>query len=232
MVGAFGSSRGRAVTVILGGLLMQGPAGAPAGVIIEKTELLRVSTVASRLQTFGWNVFTLYYPTHSENVIQYRFYKHFLIPVKAAWGVSVWEYPRSAGRKATSESFFLSNENTWNILVGAHALLLFTCIFKSCDSAISGAEKSPAEIAFQFVLYWVSCFTAHSRSPLSVSVWSWCRQAVTFGLKYIMVTHPPVYKLCYWGLIQTWAEMTNNAEQRVHFVSFYKVCTVKRLMWI
>ena len=64
---------GRAVAVILGGLLTQGPAWAPAGVIIEKTGLLRVSAEASRLGTFGWNVFTLYYPTHSENVIQYSF---------------------------------------------------------------------------------------------------------------------------------------------------------------
>lgn len=68
-----GATTGRAVAVILGGLLMQGPAGAPAGVIIEKTGLLRVSTGPSRLGTFGWNVFMLYYPTHSENVIQHCF---------------------------------------------------------------------------------------------------------------------------------------------------------------
>lgn len=68
--------------MILGGLLTQGPAGAPAGVIIVKTELLRVSTGPSRLGTFGWNVVTLDYPTHSENVIQYSIKKHFQIPVK------------------------------------------------------------------------------------------------------------------------------------------------------
>ncbi len=52
---------------------MQGPAGAPAGVIIEKTGILRVSTGPSRLGMFWWNVFTLYYPTHSEDAIQYSF---------------------------------------------------------------------------------------------------------------------------------------------------------------
>ena len=78
---------GRAVAVILGGLLTQGPAWAPAGVIIEKTGLLRVSAEASRLGTFGWNVFTLYYPTHSENVIQYSFKKkkHLQLLVKEPW---------------------------------------------------------------------------------------------------------------------------------------------------
>lgn len=68
-----GELSGRTVGTILGGLLMQGPAGAPAGVIIEKLGLLRLSNRPSRRGTFGWNVYTLYYPTHCETVIQHSF---------------------------------------------------------------------------------------------------------------------------------------------------------------
>lgn len=64
---------GRTLGTILGGLLAQGPAGAPAGVIIEKLGLLRVSNRLPHRGTFGWNVFTLYYPTHCENVVQHSF---------------------------------------------------------------------------------------------------------------------------------------------------------------
>lgn len=46
--------------VILGGLLTQGPAGARARVIIKKTGPLKVSAGSSRLESFVWNVFTLY----------------------------------------------------------------------------------------------------------------------------------------------------------------------------
>ena len=47
----------------------------------------------------------------------------------------------------------------------------------------------------------VSGFTARLRALLSV--WSWCRQAVTFGLKYKYRDSPQVCKLCYLEVIQT-----------------------------
>lgn len=57
----------------------------------------------------------------------------------------------------------------------------------SCDCAIIEAEKSPSVIVFQLVLGRGVLF--HGIRFL-LSVWSLCRQPVTFGLKYIMVTHP------------------------------------------
>lgn len=66
----------------LGGLLVQGPAGAPAGVIIEKTWLQMVSDGLSCPEMFGWNVFMLSYPTHGENVMQLQLLKHIEQPGK------------------------------------------------------------------------------------------------------------------------------------------------------
>lgn len=57
----------QAETAAVGGPGRRGPAGGPAGVIIEKTELVRVSDGPSRSGTAVWNVFTLYYPTPLEN---------------------------------------------------------------------------------------------------------------------------------------------------------------------
>lgn len=58
------------MATVPGGLLTQGPARAPAGAIIEKMGFLKVSTGPSRPETFGWNVVTLYFATHSGKVIQ------------------------------------------------------------------------------------------------------------------------------------------------------------------
>lgn len=66
---------------------------------------------------------------------------------------------------------------------GLFALLLFTQIPSLVILLSRRLKKSPSQIAFQLASgLEVSRFTACLRSLLSV--WSWCRQAVTSGLKY------------------------------------------------
>lgn len=126
-----GSLTGWTMAMILGGLLTQGPAGAPAGVIIEKTGLLRVSNGPSRRGMFGWNVFTLYYPTHCEKSNRAQLLKTLRATCKGGWRILVLEYPCSAGRQTCfCRHFSEVNSSPSLTLEGNRAALLHCSLYK------------------------------------------------------------------------------------------------------
>lgn len=149
--------------MILGGLSTQGVKGGPIGVIIEMTGLLRVSTRVSHRMMFGWS-----YPTQTENVLQTHFTNSnsYCYPVKTAL-IIFFVFTNTPPLMNTHVKELL----LIHVLYGLVTLL--SLIWKKptrglhlggCKARVSGFTLCPQALCF---------------------VWSRCRQAVTFGLKYI-----------------------------------------------